>query len=677
MSKEEKSNQSKQKKTIYEFFDDFLIKTIIEKKSYFDDNILIDGVIDGLITVYIENGLSDEDYKNEYKKITKPEQDKINNEKTTFFKKSRLQIEILSQNSNTKPDLQKLKHLFASIIYLRYTPIVDTKENTKKEIIKNWIQKEDVEFSTPIASYGMAQMQIDPDVSHLIGLFKYLLSIDFDEQIENTQKLENIKEHIINWILDIKIEGSEVGCKTIFIEKNKLEKRIKVSARPPICNILLNLCDSKNYEPIASNGVKEKIVSGIEKICIDSKTNEEEIQFSLKDWKTKTIDEKISKIRNKIDNIIDNKNKLKYEFYHPSLKLLWAGFGDEKGMSPLSALDYKKAIVLYGPPGTSKTYSAYKLAALLLLDTDSKVGIKQYLVNIKGSLSKEDSLSEKDFLSKIIKEDEKKRIYSLQLHPNYTYEDFIWGHHIAENKSVAKKGFFLKLIDKINKENEDEKDNTKWKKHILILDEINRIDLSRLFGELFSCIENRGEDVKLSIKLEGDDSDSEVSFINIPKNLYVIGTMNEIDFSLERVDFALRRRFVWFFHGFSSETLANILGENADTEFIASCEALNKEIEKHPDLGKQYQIGHTFFAEINKIEAKAYSSRAKEVLWNISIKPMLEAYLGNMKQEERDKLLVPTKGGKNFADVFLKNRIIEDLDNTIDIYSDEQEEEKE
>ena len=676
MSKEEKSNQSKPKKTIYEFFDDFLKTTIIEKKSYFDDNILIDGAIDGLIYVYIVNGLSDEDYKNEYKKITKPDQDKINKEKTTFFKKSRLQIEILSQKINPKPDLQKLKHLFASILWLRYMPIVDTKETTKKEIVKNWIEK-DVEFPKPIASYSMAQMQIDSDVSHLICLFKYLLSKTFDGNIDNQKKLEDLKKYIIDWILDNKIEGKEKGCKTNFIKENKLEKRIKVSTKPPICNILLNLCDSENYEPIASNGIKEKIVSGIEKICIDSATNASENQFSINDWKIKTIDEKISTIRNKIDNIIGSETKHRYEFYSPSLKLIWSGFGDERGISPLSALEYKKAIVLYGPPGTSKTYSANKLATFLLLDTDSKEGLYKYLKKIVEDLNNDSYLNEKDYLSKILNKEEKDRIYSLQLHPNYTYEDFIWGHHIAENKTVAKKGSFLKLIDKINNDNKNENDTTKWKKYVLILDEINRIDLSRLFGELFSCIENRGEVVKLSIKLEDDKSDSDVSSINIPKNLYVIGTMNEIDFSLERVDFALRRRFVWFFHGFNSETLAKILGDNADLDFISSCEALNKEIEKHPDLGKQYQIGHTFFAEINKIEAKAYSSRAKEVLWNISIKPMLEAYLGNMKQEERDKLLVPTKEGKNFADVFLKNRIIEDLDNTIDIYSDEQEEEKE
>lgn len=667
---------SSEKKTINECFDDFLKKTIIEKKSFFDDRISIIGTIDNLIDVYIKKGLSNEDYNDIYKKLDRDEKAKIEVEKTTFFKKSRLQIEILSQKGSDKPDLESLKHLFASILYVRYMPIADTKEKTKKEIVKNWVVK-DKEFPTPIASYGMTQMQIDQDVTHLISLVKYLLDIPFEEDIEESKKLEELKKNIIDWILDNKVGGEEKGCKTSFIDKNALGERIKVSVIPPICNILLNICDSEKYEPIASSGVKSKIISGIEKICIYSKTNEEENQFSLEDWKKKSIDQQIVIIRKKIDNIIEKDKKHRYEFYHPSLKLLWSGFGDEKGISPLSALEYKKAIVLYGPPGTSKTYSANKLATFLLLDTDTQEGINNYLKNIAQYLKENSHVSEKDFLTKILNDEEKKRIYSLQLHPNYTYEDFIWGHHIADNKSVARKGSFLKLIDKINEDNKSKRDPKDWGKYILILDEINRIDLSRLFGELFSSLENRGEEVKLSIKLADDSSDSEVSCINIPKNLYIIGTMNEIDFSLERVDFALRRRFVWFFHGFSSETLANILGENADASFISSCEALNKEIEKHPDLGKQYQIGHTFFAEIEKIEAKAYSSKAREVLWNISIKPMLEAYLGNMKQEERDKLLIPTKEGKNFADVFLKNRNVEDLENTLNITLDGQEEEKE
>jgi len=188
------------------------------------------------------------------------------------------------------------------------------------------------------------------------------------------------------------------------------------------------------------------------------------------------------------------------------------------------------------------------------------------------------------------------------------------------------------------------------------LDEINRVDLSRLFGELFSALEKRETDIATSV---GD------FIINVPKNLYVIGTMNEIDFSLERLDFALRRRFVWFFFGYNQDTLKNILrqkhtasGSNIKDEeieeYIAKCTALNIAIKGIEELGKQYQIRHTFFAEIVDIHESfrdlegfprlklLLKNASVKVLWDISIKPMLEAFLGNMdratKEEHINKL---------------------------------------
>lgn len=201
-----------------------------------------------------------------------------------------------------------------------------------------------------------------------------------------------------------------------------------------------------------------------------------------------------------------------------------------------------------------------------------------------------------------------------------------------------------------------EKDKTNGMPHVLILDEINRVDLSRLFGEVFSALENREEAVDLSIgNLQ----------LTIPSNLYVIGTMNEIDFSLERIDFALRRRFLWFPYGFDRNTLKamiwnknNTLGTRLNNEeverFINNSQALNNQIIQLPELGDQYQVGHTFFAEVveiyksykdlngysNQIQNKLYrNGGAVSILWDISIQPILSAFFGNMDKETKtDKL---------------------------------------
>ncbi len=102
---------------------------------------------------------------------------------------------------------------------------------------------------------------------------------------------------------------------------------------------------------------------------------------------------------------------------------------------------------------------------------------------------------------------------SLQsVHSNYNYEDFIAGMHIEDKSSVVMPGYLLNLIEKIKADPLP---------HILILDEINRTDISRLFGELFSALEYRNKKIRLSI------GDLEIA---LPANLYFIGTMNEIDF---------------------------------------------------------------------------------------------------------------------------------------------------
>ena len=194
--------------------------------------------------------------------------------------------------------------------------------------------------------------------------------------------------------------------------------------------------------------------------------------------------------------------------------------------------------------------------------------------------------------------------------------------------------------------------------HIVILDEINRVDISRVFGELFTAMES--EYRKEGIELPLSEDDNNPLKLVVPDNLYFIGTMNMIDFSLEQVDFALRRRFSWVESNYEEDRLKDIIDDNINNkgigklvkdgdnnivikDYISRCTQLNNLISEHPDLGPTYKIGHTFFAEVIDIYEKMNSQNkwesAKEFLWNISIRPMIDAYCGIMDAKTKNKFI--------------------------------------
>lgn len=451
--------------------------------------------------------------------------------------------------------------------------------------------------------------------------------------------ITNVKENIKDLISKKEIESDEDFIKNV-------GKREIVAK-----NLLLNLCYPDVYPRIAVSSHRKAIIDVFGFLL------EEEDKDG--NSKTKTAPESDNQNRNlKSESPSEDDNQKQYleecekcqkilkkikedgkSIWEPPLSYFWRKSSDAD-FSEENALRFKKSIILFGPPGTSKTYSAETIAKTFILQEL----LREYKGKKKEIYGKIDAENQNSFFDN--------HIHQLQLHSNYTYEDFIWGYQIEGNESKPKKGYLLNLIDEIKDEEKDKKsdedlENLK-RPHVLILDEINRVDLSRLFGELFSAIENRDKEIELPVKFE-----DETKSIKLPDNLYIIGTMNEIDFSLERVDFALRRRFVWFFKGYNDSILYDIIkdkfanesDEETIIEFIENCSGLNKKISNDSDLGEQYQIGHTFFSDIVSIyEAitnspkkikKSSMKTAKEILWKISIKPMIEAYLGNLDNEEQ------------------------------------------
>lgn len=435
-----------------------------------------------------------------------------------------------------------------------------------------------------------------------------------------------------------------------------------------VCNLLLHIVNNNKYEPIATDRDKELISKKFNFLLDNSTTNDENHKNDVND--------NLERIREKLQSygLLDDNETFYNNKNH--LELIWRSFSN-KDLPLTDMLRIKKAVILYGPPGTGKTYTAREIAKQLYIQTKLKKDIKDFgneealnrfkkfyklaQENNNNNEKNEETKSEETKNEETKNEETKNEEYIsvLQFHINYNYEDFMVGQTIKENKIVIKPGFIFDVIKKANSDK-----NTP---HVVILDEINRTDISRVFGELFSAMEYRNKPITLPYKVVENEKLPEgyeeffkdgQMFLKIPENLYFIGTMNEIDFSLERVDFALRRRFLWEYAGYNEDALQEMLESvmvNVSeyiSDYIQSCTNLNKVISDDPNLGKKYEIGHAFFNISKELWelTEENINKAKKILWQISILPTLEAYCGSMDEQSQETLI------QKCDDTFLKNK---------------------
>ena len=245
----------------------------------------------------------------------------------------------------------------------------------------------------------------------------------------------------------------------------------------------------------------------------------------------------------------------------------------------VSLVKSKKNIILQGAPGVGKTFAAKRLAY-------SMMGVK-----------------------------DPNRVMMVQFHQSYSYEDFIMGFRPSENGFELKHGVFYDFckMAKIDSDNA----------YFFIIDEINRGNLSKIFGELFMLLESDKRGVELQL-LYADEK------FSIPENVHIIGMMNTADRSLAMLDYALRRRFAFFelkpaFESYGFKSYQKSLNNDKFDKLIECIKQLNLAIKSDETLGAGFCIGHSYFCDLDKSEMDELEAALIRIV-DFEIIPLLSEY---------------------------------------------------
>lgn len=342
--------------------------------------------------------------------------------------------------------------------------------------------------------------------------------------------------------------------------------------------------------------------------------------------------------------------------------------------NPFSSMLFEsKNIIFRGAPGTGKSYLAKEIAAdiisdgyfdeytLLTAEQKKQVEFVQFhpsydysdfveglrpKVNDDGSMGFElqDGVFKK-FIARARKNYEdsqkSKEVVEQEVLAQDAMDSFFADIELGEDKFKMTKGkntqqrfsydlaLYKEILKKKKKLSKHVAKVTDLKKYIFIIDEINRGEISKIFGELFFAIDPgyRGRAGEISTQYSNLHADPNDKFY-IPDNVYIIGTMNDIDRSVDSFDFAMRRRFrfVELKADERLEMLASLEDEELEAEAIKRMSALNKEIADVEDLNENYQVGAAYFLKLKTLSF--------DQLWTDYLEPLLQEYIHGMYDEE-------------------------------------------
>ena len=264
----------------------------------------------------------------------------------------------------------------------------------------------------------------------------------------------------------------------------------------------------------------------------------------------------------------------------------------------IELLMQNRNLILTGAPGTGKSYLAKQIA--------SEIGKYKFV----------------------------------QFHPSYDYTDFVEGLRPKNDNG----NIIFERKDGVFKEFCKEALNNKNDNFVFIIDEINRGEISKIFGELFFSVDSgyRGEKGKVQTQYANliEDGDEFKDGFYIPKNVYIIGTMNDIDRSVESMDFAMRRRFAW--KEIKAEDTQNMLDEykwenQINGDIIQSAKEkmnkLNEAISNTPELSDAYNIGASYFLKLDNYY-NGDKNKAFEDLWKNHLEGLLFEYTRGMSNQK-------------------------------------------
>ena len=273
----------------------------------------------------------------------------------------------------------------------------------------------------------------------------------------------------------------------------------------------------------------------------------------------------------------------------------------EESDQNINPMEHPLNTILFGPPGTGKTWCSINLALSIVLN------------RAESEIADSDRQLFEEFRFEVKGEELSGQIAFITFHQNYAYEDFVEGIRpaLGENqiKYVIRDGIFKKIACAAK--------NNRHLRYVLIIDEINRGNIAKIFGELITLI----EDTK---RLDQTDAQSAILSYSqkqffVPPNLYIIGTMNTADRSIQILDTALRRRFD-FVEMMPDDTHSDICTNIDGIDCRKMLRKINHRIIQHHD--RERQIGHTYFLNVKEMDTLA-SVFKKRII------PLLQEYFYN------------------------------------------------